>query len=210
MRVARTSPVVLLVPHGPHRREPVPATAACALSGTQREAARNTAATRLAMLALARCFDWQDALVIVKPETFIKWHRTAFRLFWRWKSRRRGRPSLPRNLRDLVRREGSRESNLGRGTNCRRVEAQARHPNLAPHGAKVLGFGPPSQQFRTTLVHLRAESRQGYCRLRLLHIGDRHLPSVVRLRGDGNRLPADSSHQRHGTSNGAMDHPAVP
>ena len=31
------------------------------------------------MIALARFFDWRDALVIVKPETFIKWHRTAFR-----------------------------------------------------------------------------------------------------------------------------------
>ena len=34
--------------------------------------------TRLAMVALACFFDWRDALVIVKPETFIKWHRTAF------------------------------------------------------------------------------------------------------------------------------------
>jgi putative transposase len=34
-------------------------------------------ATRLAMMALARFFDWRDALVIVKPEGFIKWHRTV-------------------------------------------------------------------------------------------------------------------------------------
>src|ERR1700731_3613141 len=31
-----------------------------------------------------------DALVIVKPETVIRWHRAGFRLFWRWKSRTRG------------------------------------------------------------------------------------------------------------------------
>ena len=55
------------------------------------------------MVALARFFDWRCALVIVKPETFIKWHRTAFRILWRWKSRRRGRPPLPRNLRELIR-----------------------------------------------------------------------------------------------------------
>jgi putative transposase len=55
------------------------------------------------MVALARFFDWQDALAIVKPETFIKWQRTAFRIFWRWKSRRRGRPPLPNNLRELIR-----------------------------------------------------------------------------------------------------------
>jgi putative transposase len=31
-----------------------------------------------------------DVLVIVKPETVINWHRAGFRLFWRWRSRRRG------------------------------------------------------------------------------------------------------------------------
>ena len=31
-----------------------------------------------------------NALVIVKPETVIRWHRAGFRLFWRWKSRSRG------------------------------------------------------------------------------------------------------------------------
>ena len=61
------------------------------------------ASTRLSMIALARFFDWREALVIVKPETFIGWHRTAFRAFWRWKSRKPGRPPLPKDLRELVR-----------------------------------------------------------------------------------------------------------
>jgi putative transposase len=64
---------------------------------------RTTAAFRLAMVALAKFFDWRGALVIGKPETFIKWQRTAFRMFWRWKSRKRGRPALPKNIRELVR-----------------------------------------------------------------------------------------------------------
>jgi len=55
------------------------------------------------MVALVQFFDWRDALVIVKPETFVKWHRSAFRMFWRWKSRKRGRPALPKNLKELVR-----------------------------------------------------------------------------------------------------------
>lgn len=55
------------------------------------------------MVALGRLFDWRGALVIVKPETFIKWHRTAFRVFWRWRSRKRGRPAPPNNIRKLVR-----------------------------------------------------------------------------------------------------------
>ncbi len=29
---------------------------------------------------------WRDALLIVQPETVVKWHRQGFKLYWRWKS----------------------------------------------------------------------------------------------------------------------------
>lgn len=46
-----------------------------------------------------------EAMVIVKPETVIRWHRTGFRLYWRWKSRSRGgRPNVSIELRSLIRR----------------------------------------------------------------------------------------------------------
>lgn len=32
---------------------------------------------------------WTKVLVIVQPETVVHWHQAGFRLFWRWKSRRR-------------------------------------------------------------------------------------------------------------------------
>jgi hypothetical protein len=38
---------------------------------------------RLTLVLLARCFAWQDALTIVQPATLLRWHRNAFRLFWR-------------------------------------------------------------------------------------------------------------------------------
>ena len=45
-----------------------------------------------------------NGLVIVKPETIIRWHRAGFRLFWRWKSRcRGGRPKVPVEIRQLIR-----------------------------------------------------------------------------------------------------------
>ena len=45
-----------------------------------------------------------NALVIVKPETVIGWHRAGFRLFWKWKSRSRsGRPKVPLEIRQLIR-----------------------------------------------------------------------------------------------------------
>jgi hypothetical protein len=47
---------------------------------------------------------WRTALVIVKPETVIAWHRRGFRLWWTWKSRRRiGRPTVPADIRALIR-----------------------------------------------------------------------------------------------------------
>ena len=59
-------------------------------------------ATRLTLVLLSRLFAWRDALVNVRPETLLRWHRKGFRLLWRWKSRPRGRPRLPANLRKLI------------------------------------------------------------------------------------------------------------
>jgi hypothetical protein len=43
---------------------------------------------------LARATDWRTLLVVVRPDTLVRWHRQGFRLFWRWRSRRRGRPEF--------------------------------------------------------------------------------------------------------------------
>ena len=32
---------------------------------------------------------WRSSLIVVQPETVLRWHREGFRLYWRWKSRRR-------------------------------------------------------------------------------------------------------------------------
>lgn len=56
---------------------------------------------RLSLLLWSRLFEWRNALVIVKPETFIGWHKRAFQIFWRLKSRG-GRPQIPRTLRALI------------------------------------------------------------------------------------------------------------
>ena len=49
--------------------------------------------------------DWRSALVIVKPQTVIAWHRKGFRLFWTWKVRhgRTGRPAVSQEVRNLIR-----------------------------------------------------------------------------------------------------------
>ena len=50
--------------------------------------------------------NWPSALVVVKPETVVSWHRAGFRLFWRWRSRphRVGRPKVGEEVRRLMRR----------------------------------------------------------------------------------------------------------
>jgi len=45
-----------------------------------------------------------NAMVLVKPATVVQWHRTGFRLYWRWRSRRLGRPKMSTEIRDLIRR----------------------------------------------------------------------------------------------------------
>jgi putative transposase len=62
---------------------------------------RLTDVARFSLALWSRLFDWKDALVIVRPETLIRWHRKGFKLFWKWKSRA-GRPRLAGNIRQLI------------------------------------------------------------------------------------------------------------
>ena len=54
---------------------------------------------------------WRSVLVIVQPDTVVRWHRQGFRFYWRWKSRtaRIGRPRIDAEIRDLIR-QMSREN----------------------------------------------------------------------------------------------------
>jgi hypothetical protein len=51
---------------------------------------------QILVLLASRIKGWREALIVVKPETLIGWHRLGFKLFWRRKSRvRQGRPPIP-------------------------------------------------------------------------------------------------------------------
>jgi putative transposase len=47
---------------------------------------------------------WRDALHVVQPDTVVRWHRQGFRYYWRWKSRRAGRPKMDTEVIQLIRR----------------------------------------------------------------------------------------------------------
>ena len=60
---------------------------------------------RVLWVMLSRLWpDWRGSLTIVQPKTVVAWHRKGWRLYWRWKSRARGRPKLSVEIRELIRR----------------------------------------------------------------------------------------------------------
>jgi len=64
---------------------------------------RVTPAFRLLAVCLSKWFaGWKSALVIVKPETVIRWHRKGFKLYWRLKSKKPGRPSISQKTIALI------------------------------------------------------------------------------------------------------------
>ena len=50
--------------------------------------------------------EWPTALIIVKPQTVLSWHRKGFKLYRRWKSQPRhlGRPTIPAEHIEFIRR----------------------------------------------------------------------------------------------------------
>jgi hypothetical protein len=59
---------------------------------------------RVFWIALSRYWPrWKQALVTVKPDTVVRWHRKGFKLYWRWISMRGpGRPPVSLEVRNLI------------------------------------------------------------------------------------------------------------
>jgi putative transposase len=68
--------------------------------------------TRVSLALLSRFFNWREALVVVRPETMIRWHRAGWKLFWRLKSRP-GRPPIPPRIQALIRRMANENPSWG-------------------------------------------------------------------------------------------------
>jgi hypothetical protein len=76
-------------------------------AGSGRVGLRLFAIDRLLWVLLYRLWPrCLEVMVLVKPATVIQWHRQGFRWFWRWRSRS-GRPSMDREIRDLIRKMSS-------------------------------------------------------------------------------------------------------
>jgi len=67
---------------------------------------RFSTSDKLFWVILRRCWPgWKKALILVQPETVVRWHRAGFKLYWTWLSRHRvcaGRKPVSRQLRELI------------------------------------------------------------------------------------------------------------
>ena len=96
---------------------------------------------------------WQSALILVKPETVIGWHRKGFKLYWTWKSRNRGgRPAMDAEVRTLIRRMARENPTWG----APRIHGELRKLGFKVGEATVSRYmprrrTPPSQSWRAFL-----------------------------------------------------------
>jgi transposase InsO family protein len=96
---------------------------------------------------------WRSALFVVQPETVVRWHRRGLRLYWRWKSRNRGRPLIDPVIRSLTRRM-PRENPLWGAPRIQAELALLGHDVAESTVAKYMVRhrpGPPSQTWRSFL-----------------------------------------------------------
>ena len=128
--------------------------------------------------------DWRSALIVVKPETVIAWHRKGFRLFWTWKVRhgQPGRPSVPKDVRDLIRLMSRANPTWG----APRIHGELLKLGLNIGETSVSKYmvryrKPPSQAWRTFLDNHVKNLGIG----RLLHGSHSPLPSALRILGVG-------------------------
>ena len=92
-------------------------------------------------------------LMIIRPETLVRWHRAGFRRYWRWKSRRQGgRPPIKAELRALIRQMSTDNELWG----APRIHGELLKLGFEVAQSSVAKYmvkrrGPPSQGWRTFL-----------------------------------------------------------
>lgn len=103
---------------------------------------------RLMLVWLYRLFPaLLDAILIVQPETVLRWHRRGFRAYWRWRSRNHGgRSRIDPELRALIRLL-SRENPF----RCSTPTTQQPGPSLPRYQLRPVGASPRRRAGRMAL-----------------------------------------------------------
>ena len=97
--------------------------------------------------------DWRSSLMIVKPETVLRWHRDGFKLYWRWKSRGQvGRPKIDAEVRSLIRRMCRENATWGAPRIHSELQLLGYDVDESTVGKYMIRHRkPPSQTWRTFL-----------------------------------------------------------
>ncbi len=125
------------------RREPVIVEVALrqqlATYARQRSKPRLTPLDRAFWVALSRLWPrWKEALVIVQPDTVVRWHRKGFRLYWRTLSKcGPGRPPISEEIQALIRRLANEN-----GWRARKIQAELEKLGFAVSLATVSRYLP--------------------------------------------------------------------
>jgi Reverse transcriptase (RNA-dependent DNA polymerase) len=169
-------------------------------------------ATRITLVVLAYLIDWRAALTIVTPETLIRWHRKGFRLFWRWKSKARGRPRLPVDVRDMIAAMACANATWGEERIATELRLKLGIRVSPPDGAAIHAARrtPARSPVVARVEHFRAKPCGGCARVRFLRGDHGDVPDVVRLHRPGGRHAAYRPLERDRASDRRLDGPAVP
>jgi putative transposase len=173
---------------------------------------RTDDASRIALVFLAQFVEWRELLTIVKPDTLVRWHRDLFRLFWRLKSRHRGRPRIPANVQRLIVEMAMKNRTWGE----ERIAAELRLKvglTLSPRTVRRYmpsrprrSGGQPTQAWSTFLRNHAGAVLA--CDFFIVVTATFQTP--VRFRHPRHRHTPRGALESHQPSHSGVDHPAVP
>ena len=100
--------------------------------------------------------DWKQHLILVRPETVVRWHRRGWRLYWRWRSGHQlGRPRLSPEIRELIATMASANPLWG----TERIRGELLKLGIVVSSRSIRRYRrrrnsrPPSQSWRTFLAN---------------------------------------------------------
>ena len=104
--------------------------------------------------------DWRQHLVLVRPDTVVRWHRQGWKLFWRWRSRGRlGRRRLSAEVQGLIAQMARQNPRWG----SERIRGELLKLGISVSKRSIQRYrwrgpaGPPSQTWRTFLANHRLQ-----------------------------------------------------
>ncbi len=118
------------------------------------------------VLLASKVRSWKEALLIVKPETVLRWHRQGFQLFWKRKSRAISRdPKIPLETSSLIKEMAINNRLWGaerKRQGMRPSMVQERSTRCSGRACNTLPAAPADRRPRDHVGVTRAGNQAGY------------------------------------------------